>query len=63
MLEESWIYWFHMGTVGHTGISFPLEEFDCGLKETIPSPFKGLRGVYTEVSVFPVLAVSCLQLL
>ena len=48
-----------MGTVDHTDISLPLKELDHVPKETIPSPFKGLRGAYTEVSVFPVSVVSC----
>lgn len=62
MLEEPWIHWFHMGTVDHTDISLPLEEFDPGPKKTIPSPFKGLRGAYTEVSAFSISVVSCLSL-
>lgn len=43
MLEESFVHWFHMGTVEHTGISLPLEEYDCGPK-AIPSPFKGPKN-------------------
>ena len=61
MLEESGIHWFHMGTVDYTDISLPLEEFDRGPKETIPSAFKGLRGAYTEVSAFHISVMSCLS--
>lgn len=46
---------------GYSDTSFPLEELDCGPKETIPSPFKGLRAAHTEVSALPVSVVSCLS--